>query len=114
MSTTKLNVSTSVLVTKTYNGSFDDLALRRELCTNLVGFSRYLHQYGMNTGLSEQMDVIQALDTLDLKNEITFKMGLRTTSAKSVEEQDIFDEHFHSYWYLRECIENLHQRLNSQ
>ena len=61
MSTTSLNESTSVLKTQTYDGLFDDLAKRRELSANLVGFCRYLRQHGLSTGLGEQMDALRAL-----------------------------------------------------
>jgi uncharacterized protein with von Willebrand factor type A (vWA) domain len=114
MSFTNLNKSTSVLETQTYDDLYDDLALRRELSSNLVGFCRYLRQHGMSTGLGEQMDALRALEELDLKNEVAFKMGLRTTLAKSVEEQDIFDEQFHSYWDVWKSGENLQQRFNAK
>ena len=114
MSSTNLNKSTSVLETQTYDDLYDDLALRRELSANLVGFCRYLRQHGLNTGLGEQMDALRALEELDLKNEVAFKMGLRTTLAKSVEEQDIFDEYFHSYWGVWKSAENLQQRCNAK
>ena len=114
MLSTNLNKSTSVLESQNYDDLYDDLALRRELSANLVGFCRYLRQYGLRTGLGEQMDALRALEVLDLKNEVAFKMGLRTTLAKSVEEQDIFDEHFHSYWGVWKSAENLQQRFNAK
>ena len=68
MSSTSLKESTSVLETQTYDGLFDDLALRRELSANLVEFCRYLRQHGISTGLGEQMNALRALEELDLKN----------------------------------------------
>jgi hypothetical protein len=64
---------------------FDDLALRRELSANLVGFCRYLRQNGLRTGMGEQMDALRALEEVDLKHETAFKMALRTTLAKSTQ-----------------------------
>ena len=114
MSSSRVNESASVLETQTYDGLFDDLALRRELSANLVGFCRYLRQHGLCTGLGEQMDAMRALEEIELENQAAFKMALRTTLAKSVEEQEIFEEHFHSYWYVWESAENLHQRFKPE
>ena len=63
MSSSSVNESASVMETQTYDGLFDDLALRRELSANLVGFCRYLRQHGLCTGLGEQMDAMRALDS---------------------------------------------------
>ena len=41
-------------------------------------------------------------------------MALRTTLAKSVQEQEIFDEYFYSFWYVWESAENLHQRFKAK
>jgi hypothetical protein len=114
MTSTSLNESASVLETQTYDSLFDDLALRRELSANLVGFCRYLRQHGLSTGLGEQMDALRALEEVELENQAAFKMALRTTLAKSVEEQETFDEHFHSYWYVWESAENLQQRFKAK
>ncbi|MBT3213777.1 MAG: VWA domain-containing protein [Deltaproteobacteria bacterium] len=114
MTSTSLKESASVLETQTYDSLFDDLALRRELSANLVGFCRYLRQHGLSTGLGEQMDALRALEEVELENQAAFKMALRTTLAKSVEEQVIFDEHFHSYWYVWESAENLHERFKAK
>ena len=114
MSSSRVNESASVLENQTYDGLFDDLALRRELSANLVGFCRYLRQHGLCTGLGEQMDAMRALEEIELENQAAFKMALRTTLAKSVEEQEIFEEHFHSYWYVWESAENLHQRFKPE
>ena len=66
---------------------FDDLALRRALSANLVGFCRYLRLNGLLSGIGEQMDALRALDEVDLKCETAFRMALRTTLAKSTQEQ---------------------------
>jgi uncharacterized protein with von Willebrand factor type A (vWA) domain len=54
------------------------------------------------------------LEEVELENQAAFKMALRTTLAKSVEEQETFDEHFHSYWYVWESAENLQQRFKAK
>ena len=93
---------------------FDDLALRRELSANLVGFCRYLRLNGLPSGIGEQMDALRALEEVDLKHETAFKMALRTTLAKSTQEQEIFDEHYHRFWYIWESAENLSRRFKAE
>ncbi|MED6339540.1 MAG: VWA domain-containing protein, partial [SAR324 cluster bacterium] len=111
MSLINPNESTPELETQTYASLFDDVTLSRELSANLVGFCRYLRHHGLNSGLGEQMDALRALQEVELENQSAFKMALRTTLAKSVEEQKIFDEHFFSFWFFRESAEYLHKSI---
>ena len=111
---TAANKSTSVLEMQESDSLFDDLALRRELSANLVGFCRYLRLNGLPSGMGEQTDALRALEEVDLKHETAFKMALRTTLAKSTQEQEIFDEHYHSFWYIWESAENLSRRFKAE
>ena len=114
MSTANRHKSASVHEMPESDSLFDDLALRRELSANLVGFCRYLRQNGLRTGMGEQMDALRALEEVDLKHETAFRMALRTTLAKSIREQEIFDEHYHRFWYIWESAENLQQRFKAK
>ena len=114
MSSTSQNGSASALEIPPYDSLFDDLALRREFSANLVGFCRYLRQNGLRSGMGEEMDALRALEEVDLKHETAFRMALRTTLAKSVPEQEIFDEHFHSFWYVWKSAENLSRRFSEK
>ena len=114
MSSTSQKESVSALEIPLLDSLFDDLALRRELSANLVGFCRHLRQNGLRSGMEEQMDALRALKEVDLEQESAFRMALRTTLAKSAQEQEIFDEHFHSFWYVWESAENLHQRFKAK
>ena len=114
MSTANRHKSASVHEMPESDSLFDDLALRRELSANLVGFCRYLRQNGLRTGMGEQMDALRSLEEVDLKHETAFRMALRTTLAKSIREQEIFDEHYHPFWYIWENAENLQQRFKAK
>ena len=114
MSTANRHKSISVLEMPESDSLFDDLALRRELSANLVGFCRYLRLNGLPSGIGEQMDALRALEEVDLKHETAFKMALRTTLAKSTQEQEIFDEHYHRFWYIWESAENLSRRFKAE
>ena len=87
--------------------SFDDLALRREFSANVVGFCRWLRRHGSSVSASEQMDALRALDAIDLLEEEDFYLSLRTTLAKSTQEQEIFDEHFRRFWYVWDNADQL-------
>jgi len=84
MSTANRHKSASVHEMPESDSLFDDLALRRELSANLVGFCRYLRQNGLRTGMGEQMDALRALEEVDLKHETAFKMALRTTLPRAL------------------------------
>ena len=114
MSSTSQKESVSALEIPLLDSLFDDLALRRELSANLVGFCRHLRQNGLRSGMEEQMDALRALKEVDLEHASAFRMALRTTLAKSAQEQEIFDEYFHSFWYVWESAENLHQRFKAK
>ena len=96
------------------NSAYENLALRGELSANLVGFCRYLRLNGMKPGIGELMDALRALEELDFENEISFRMALRTTLAKSTKEQEIFDEHFYPFWDVWDNAENLYHQSNSK
>ena len=81
---------------------YEDFALRRALSSNLVGFCRHLRNQGLVSGIGEQMDALRALDSIPLREQEPFRMALRTSLAKSTQEQEIFDEHFRKFWYVWE------------
>ena len=114
MSSSSQNETAPVQENPSYDTLFDNLALRRELSANLVGFCRYLRQHGLHPGMGEEMDALCALEKVDFGNEAAFRMALRTTLAKSTQEQEIFDEYFHSFWYVWESAENLNQRFKAK
>ena len=93
MSSSSQNETAPVQENPSYDTLFDNLALRRELSANLVGFCRYLRQHGLHPGMGEEMDALCALEKVDFGNEAAFRMALRTTLAKSTQEQEIFDEY---------------------
>ena len=70
MSTANRSKSASVHEMPESDSLFDDLALRRELSANLVGFCRYLRQNGLRSGMGEEMDALRALEEEDLKHAI--------------------------------------------
>ena len=84
------------------------------MSANLVGFCGYLRLNGLKPGMGEQMDALRALEEVDFENETSFRMALRTTLAKSTKEQEIFDEHFHPFWYVWDNAENLYHQSNTK
>ena len=77
---------------------FRDMALQGQLSGNLTGFCRLLRQQGAGVGPGEQMDALTALQNIDLGSPEAFRSALRTTLAKSHEEQSLFDEMYDHYW----------------
>ena len=89
---------------------FDNVALRLEFSANVVGFCRWLRRQGSSVSTPEQIDALRALDAIDLLEEENFYWSLRTTLAKSTREQEIFDEHFRHFWYVRDKVDQLSSR----
>jgi len=96
------------------NSAYEKIALRGELSANLVGFCRYLRLNELKTGIGEQIDALRALEEVDFENETSFRMALRTTLAKSTKEQEIFDEHFDTFWDVWNNAENLYHQSNAK
>ena len=91
--------------TKAYN--YEDYALRRGMSANVVGFCRFMRSQGLRTGIGEQMDALRSLEQINLRQKEPFRLALRTTLAKSSAEQELFDKHFRSFWYVWESAEEL-------
>ncbi|MBI2505830.1 MAG: VWA domain-containing protein [Candidatus Latescibacteria bacterium] len=86
------------------------MALHRELSANVVGFCRLLRQGGVGAGPAEQGDALRALEWIALGDGEAFRLALRTTLAKSAEEQEVFDQHFDSYWRVWDRAGELNRR----
>lgn len=80
--------------------AIDDLALHGELSANLVGFCRLLRQHGSAIGPGEEQDALRALGAIAIKDPQAFQLALRTTLAKTPDEQALFDELFDHYWQI--------------
>ena len=75
-----------------------DLALHGALSANVVGFCRHLRDRGLGLGPAEAADALAALGLVDVGRESQFRLTLRTCLAKSVREQQLFDDCFDRYW----------------
>ena len=69
----------------------------RALSARVVGFCRYLRDAGIALGLGEQADAARAA-VVALHDPERFRMALRTVTAKSRDEQEIFDACYPVYW----------------
>ena len=69
----------------------------RALSARVVGFCRHLREAGIGLGLGEQADAARAA-ALALHDPERFRMALRAATAKSRDEQEIFDACYPVYW----------------
>ena len=76
----------------------EDLAVRGELSSNVVGFCRLLRSRGTGVGPAEEADALFALDRIEVADPARFRAALRVCLAKSAGEQAIFDDEFDRYW----------------
>jgi len=75
-------------------------AFNKSFSTNIVTFCRLLRLHGVAVGLNEEGDALHTLEKIPLHDYEIFYLALRTTLAKSLKEQQIFDEHFESFWQV--------------
>ncbi len=61
-----------------------------------------MRRHGAGPGPGEFGDALSALERIDLEDATAFYLALRTTLAKSKREQEVFDQHFDSYWQVWE------------
>ncbi len=71
---------------------------REDLHFNVVEYCRLLRANGARAATSQTLDAMEALGNVDLLDPQDFRLALRTTLVVSVEELQIFDRLFESYW----------------
>ena len=87
-------------MTSTMSPVPEDLALHGTLSANVVGFSRHLRRRGIGVCPSETAAALGALGCVDIGDEGQFHSALRICLAKSLKEQQLFDDCFDHYWRM--------------
>ncbi len=72
--------------------------MKTALADNLVLFFEKLRSYGLTVGIAEALDIIEMLDSVLLSEKVKMKIAMRSVLAKSVREQEIFDECFDEFF----------------
>jgi uncharacterized protein with von Willebrand factor type A (vWA) domain len=65
---------------------------------HLIGFSRYLRLQGLNVGVQETLDALQAIKTVSVPTEANVKAISRSLFCNSKEDFLQFHELFDTYW----------------
>ena len=87
----------------------EDLALHGTLSANVVGFSRHLRRRGIGVCPSETAAALGALGCVDIGDEGQFHSALRICLAKSLKEQQLFDDCFDHYWRMWDRADELNR-----
>jgi uncharacterized protein with von Willebrand factor type A (vWA) domain len=85
-----------------------------ELTANVVAFCRRLREEGIIVGLTEEVDVLRALDLIQIGNFNEFRLALRTILAHSRKEQEHFDRIFDAYWYRKISSDSTHLAMRKK
>ena len=72
------------------------------LYNKLSRFAAYLRKQGMKVGLSEIQDAVRALNMTGFEDRETVKAVLRSLYAKSMREQNVFDQCFDVFFVSEE------------
>ncbi len=86
-------------------------AVQHNLSANLVAFCRLLREHELPIGITEQVDALRALELIPLEDFESFYFALKTTLAKSLQEQQIFDEQFERFWQIWKQASSTQQKL---
>ncbi len=73
-------------------------SLNSPIDRHLINFSRYLRDQGLNTGVQETLDALQALQVIGTPSESNLKVVTRSLFCNSKDDHDQFDELFDSFW----------------
>jgi len=72
--------------------------LQCALDQHLVNFSRYLRAEGLNTGVQETLDALQAVQLIGAPDEYSIKVVTRSLFCNSREDVTEFNKLFDSFW----------------
>ncbi len=68
------------------------------LTESIIAFTQFLRSHGLNVGIQETQDALQAADANLFTNRIQFKYALKTIFCNSPEERLVFEKLFLLYW----------------
>jgi uncharacterized protein len=68
------------------------------LTESIVAFAQFLRSHGLNAGLQETQDALQAADTNLFTSRLHFKYALKTIFCNSPEERMVFEKLFLLFW----------------
>lgn len=72
------------------------------LSPQVLAFIQRLRAEGLPIGSGETQDALRALACVPLTQPLSFRLALRETLAKSLEEQVVFDRIYAEFWRIRE------------
>ena len=74
------------------------MAVPRDLLTAVLAFGQTLRRAGLPLTVTELMDAVRALESIDLMDRAEFHLALRTCLVARVEEIPVFDRCFDAFW----------------
>jgi len=74
------------------------VAVPRDLLTAVLAFGQTLRRAGLPLTVTELMDAVRALESIDLMDRAEFHLALRTCLVARVEEIPVFDRCFDAFW----------------
>ncbi|MEM6628932.1 MAG: VWA domain-containing protein [Bacteroidota bacterium] len=71
---------------------------RTALSENMIMLARYLRDKGMRIGPTSICEALNTLEYIGFGDRAEFRLVLRSIFAKSLAEQQLFDEHYGEFW----------------
>ncbi|MBV9689714.1 MAG: VWA domain-containing protein [Ktedonobacteraceae bacterium] len=79
-----------------------DIERGERLLYRLTEFGRLLWEVGINVGPRQMLDLAETLDYIDITNKEDFYNTLKCCLLVKHEQEPIFDQMFHYYWFMRD------------
>ena len=90
------------------------MPIPRDLTRAMLAFGAMLRHHGLPVTTGALMDLVRALEVVNLMDRDEVYLALRTLLVSRVEEQSTFERCFDDFWQFRpDCLQNLEQISNS-
>ena len=77
----------------------------KRLLYRLTEFGRLLWESGITVGPHQIIDLAETLDSIDIRNKEDFYTALKCSLVTRHEQEPIFDQMFHYFWFMRTHLE---------
>jgi hypothetical protein len=76
----------------------------------IIEFCRFARSNGLSAGVSETLDCLEAIRTIDIADREAFKSSLKSVLCSSKDEWDLFDNLFQAFWHGVELGPHLNRK----
>ncbi len=84
------------------------------LTRSILAFAQFARGHGLNVGVQEALDALEAARYGMLNDPTTFRYALKSLFCCRQEDSDLFDRIFHQFWNLKEPLQRSTRKIVNQ